>query len=206
MRIAQYTVNVVRHNDSLPIRQLLSILSIRRANDGTTMSTTATTSTTTSTTTSQAGREIAELTGLPGHLIRRVHQVSVALFAEECGDLDLTPVQYGAMVAIRANPGVDATRLAALIDFDRSTTGDVLDRLVSKRWVLRRASPKDGRVKVLRLSATGERILATAAPAVRRVQERLLEPLAPGDRDTLVRLLARAAGVDEERLPSWRGA
>jgi DNA-binding MarR family transcriptional regulator len=158
------------------------------------------------TTTGQDARGVAELAGLPGHLIRRVHQVSVALFAEECGDLDLTPVQYGAMVAIRANPGVDATRLAALIDFDRSTTGDVLDRLVSKRWVLRRASLTDRRVKLLRLSAAGERIVDAAAPAVRRVQERLLEPLAPADRDTLIRLLARAAGVDEETLPSWRGA
>ena len=53
----------------------------------------------------------------PGHLIRRAHQISSALFAEECGAFDLTSVQYAALVAIRTNPGVDATRLSSLIAF-----------------------------------------------------------------------------------------
>ena len=51
---------------------------------------------------------------MPGHLIRRVHQVSTAYFAEECGP-DLTAVQYAALVAIGAHPGIDATRLSQLI-------------------------------------------------------------------------------------------
>ena len=54
---------------------------------------------------------------LPGHLIRRVHQVSTAYFAEECGG-DLTAVQYAALVAIGAHPGIDATRLSEIIYFD----------------------------------------------------------------------------------------
>ena len=48
---------------------------------------------------------------LPGHLVRRVHQVATAYFAEECG-ADLTAVQYAALVAIGAHPGIDATRLS----------------------------------------------------------------------------------------------
>ncbi len=74
---------------------------------------------------------------LPGHLIRRVHQVSTAYFAEECGG-DLTAVQYAALVAIGAHPGIDATRLSEIIYFDRSTIGDVLDRMEGKGWILRR--------------------------------------------------------------------
>ena len=72
------------------------------------------------------------LYAMPGHLIRRVQQISSALFAEECGNFDLTSVQYAALVAIRANPQVDATRLSALIAFDRSTLGDVLERLEAR--------------------------------------------------------------------------
>jgi len=55
----------------------------------------------------------------------------------------LTSVQYAALVAIWANPHVDATRLSALTGFDRSTIGDVLERLEAKGWVLRSSSPND---------------------------------------------------------------
>ena len=138
---------------------------------------------------------------MPGHLIRRVYQVSTAMFAEECGNLDLTPVQYAALVATRAHPRVDATRLCALIHFDRSTIGDVLDRLESKGWIVRRPSPKDRRVKLLSISAEGRRILEQVQPAVRRVQVRLLEPLSLNDRKIMVRLLTRLADVHKDILP-----
>lgn len=75
---------------------------------------------------------MVEFTTMPGHLIRRAQQVSIAIFAEECAGLDLTSVQYAALSAIGAHPGVDATRLSTLIAFDRSTIGDVLERLESK--------------------------------------------------------------------------
>ena len=85
---------------------------------------------------------------LPGHLIRRVHQVATAYFAEECG-ADLTAVQYAALVAIGAHPGIDATRLSEIIFFDRSTIGDVLDRMEGKGWILRYSTPSDRRIKRL---------------------------------------------------------
>jgi hypothetical protein len=43
--------------------------------------------------------------GKPGYLFRRIQQIAVAIFAEECRAYDLTPVQYAALVAI-AGPGV----------------------------------------------------------------------------------------------------
>ena len=141
------------------------------------------------------------LYAMPGHLIRRVQQASTALFAEECAGFDLTSVQYAALVAIRENPGVDATRLSYLIAFDRSTLGGVLERLEGKGWVLRSPSPADKRVKLLRLTLDGERLLRQAEPAVCRVQQRLLEPLAPADRAAMLRLLARLAAVHNDITP-----
>lgn len=135
---------------------------------------------------------------MPGHLIRRAHQISMALFAEECGEFDLTSVQYAALVAIRANPDVDATRLSHLIAFDRSTIGGVLERLEAKGWVLRSPGTADKRVKLLRLTLEGERLLRRVEPAVMRVQQRLLEPLAPADRATVLRLLGQIAAVHNE--------
>ena len=65
----------------------------------------------------------------PGYLFRRMQQIAVALFIEECKAFDLTPVQYAALVTISTHPGIDATRLSAVIAFDRSTLGNVIERL-----------------------------------------------------------------------------
>ena len=132
-----------------------------------------------------------ELHAMPGHLLRRAQQISAALFAEECGRWDLTSVQYAAMVAIHANPRLDATRLSVLIAFDRSTMGNVLERLEGKGWVVRSGSRDDRRVKLLALTPQGRRVLEEVGPAIRRVQERLLAPLEGDERAAMVALLTR---------------
>ena len=143
-----------------------------------------------------------DLYDMPGHLIRRAQQVSTALFAEECAGFDLTSVQYAALIAIQANPDVDATRLSALIAFDRSTLGSVLERLEAKGWVRRTGAATDRRVKLLRVTLAGERLLRQVEPSVHRVQQRLLEHLTPADRASFLRLLAQLASVHNEITPA----
>ena len=138
---------------------------------------------------------------MPGYLIRRAQQVSSALFAMECAAFDLTSVQYAALSAIGRNPGVDATRLSALISFDRSTLGDVLERMETKNWVARTSSASDRRIKVLSLTPVGQSLLDQVQPAVRRVQDRLLAPFAPAERDQVIALLSRLA----DALPGAAG-
>ena len=138
----------------------------------------------------------------PGHLIRRAHQISSALFAEECDAFDLTSVQYAALVAIRTHPGLDATRLSGLIAFDRSTLGDVLERLETKGWVHRSPSPSDKRVKLLHLTEAGREILQEVEAAVDRVQARLLAPLAPEHQATLMHLLAQLVNLHNDIAPT----
>ena len=69
----------------------------------------------------------------------------------------------------------------------------MLDRLETKVLVRRGPSPTDRRVKLLSLTADGETMVDQAGEAVARVQQRLLEPLAPADRAVIVRLLAQIA-------------
>src|SRR3979411_3456688 len=71
----------------------------------------------------------------PGYLFRRTQQIAVAIFVEEGRAYGLTPVQYAALVAIRTHPGIDATRLSAVIAFDRSTLGSVIERLEDKDYI-----------------------------------------------------------------------
>ncbi len=58
----------------------------------------------------------------PGHLIRRLHQIHVALFLEECGENDLTPVQFGVLTVLVDGAIRDQVTIAAMIGVDRNTS------------------------------------------------------------------------------------
>lgn len=148
-----------------------------------------------------------DLYGMPGHLIRRAQQISNALFSGECAAYDLTSVQFAALHAISLHPLIDATRLSALIAFDRSTIGDVLDRMEQKGWIRRNPSAGDRRVKTIELTPEGTQLLRRVRPSVDRVQDRILALLPAADRASFVRLLAQLANVHDETTPvAIRGA
>ena len=139
----------------------------------------------------------------PGYLFRRMQQIVVAIFVEECRAFDLTPVQFAALVAIHTHPGIDATRLSAVIAFDRSTLGNVIERLENKGFIERKPSREDRRVKLLYLTKSGAALLRDIMPAVERSQARILEPLKPADRKTLTALLTQLVDLSNEasRVP-----
>ncbi|WP_234684834.1 MarR family winged helix-turn-helix transcriptional regulator [Bradyrhizobium monzae] len=139
----------------------------------------------------------------PGYLFRRMQQIAVSIFMEECKAFDLTPVQYAALIAIHTHPGIDATRLSAVIAFDRSTLGSVIERLQAKDFVERKPAPEDKRIKLLYLTKQGAAILREIIPAVERAQARMLEPLKPGERKALMGLMAQLVDLNNEasRVP-----
>ena len=139
----------------------------------------------------------------PGYLFRRMQQIAVAIFMEECRAFDLTPVQYAALIAIRTHPGIDATRLSAVIAFDRSTLGSVIERLESKQLIERKPAVEDKRVKLLHLTRAGAALLRDIMPSIDRSQARMLQPLKPADRKTLLVLLTQLVDLNNEasRVP-----
>ncbi|WP_187437283.1 MarR family winged helix-turn-helix transcriptional regulator [Bradyrhizobium rifense] len=139
----------------------------------------------------------------PGYLFRRMQQIAVSIFIEECKAFDLTPVQYAALIAIHTHPGIDATRLSAVIAFDRSTLGSVIERLQAKDFVERKPAPEDKRIKLLYLTKLGAAILREIIPAVERAQARMLEPLKPTERKALMGLMAQLVDLNNEasRVP-----
>jgi MarR family transcriptional regulator, lower aerobic nicotinate degradation pathway regulator len=139
----------------------------------------------------------------PGYLFRRMQQIAVALFVEECKAFDLTPVQYASLIAIHTHPGIDATRLSAVIAFDRSTLGSVIERLEAKKLIDRKPSGEDKRVKLLYLTRAGAAILRDIMPSVEKSQARMLQPLKPADRKVLLALLTQLVDLNNEssRVP-----
>ena len=146
-----------------------------------------------------------EIYDLPGHLVRRLNQASVSIFMDETAKkgFDLTPVQYAALSAIDATPGLDQATVANHIAYDRVTIGGVVDRLVQKELVRRETNPKDRRARNLVLTEKGAETLAEIRPVVRESQTILLEGLTDGERQELVRLLRKASDAvnDRSRAP-----
>jgi DNA-binding MarR family transcriptional regulator len=129
------------------------------------------------------------LVEMPGHLIRRLHQISFALFLGQAKAFGITPVQYAALVAINSHPGIDQTTLCNIIAFDRTTIGGVVGRLQRKKLIDRVNGTRDRRTKSLCITPAGRRLIRDIAPAVQSTQRLILAPLKSGQRSTFIGML-----------------
>lgn len=137
---------------------------------------------------------------MPGHLIRRAHQLSSAVFAERvaASGHDITPVQFGALCAIRTASGLDQATLAEWVAYDRVTIGGVLDRLQAKGLIARGVSQIDRRARTLTLTPAGEAVLSALMPVVEEVQSRIVSALCAQEQTALVTLLKKMLQVADE--------
>jgi DNA-binding MarR family transcriptional regulator len=135
----------------------------------------------------------------PGHLMRRAHQLSVAIFAEKTAAFDITAVQFAMLNALIEEPGVDQITLAGKVAFDAATSGAVIARLEAKGLLSRYADPKDKRRKLLTATKEGEKIVLAMKSAVSEVQLHILNPLSPEEAKQFTNLLSKlVAGHDAD--------
>ena len=145
-----------------------------------------------------------DLEALPGHHIRRLQQIAVALFLQETEPHGVTPVQFAALQRVCNTPGIDQRTLARSIGLDTSTIAGVVDRLEARGLLVRSTTPDDRRVRLLSLTGEGHALLKAMAPAMHRAQARMLEPLPPREREQFMRMLRKlvAGNNAESRAPS----
>jgi MarR family transcriptional regulator, lower aerobic nicotinate degradation pathway regulator len=135
----------------------------------------------------------------PGHLIRRLQQISFALFMEQTRRFKITPVQYSAIFAVSNNPGIDQTALCNIVALDRSTIADVVTRLERKKLIRRRPGPADRRTKALYITPSAQRLLRDIEPAVGSTQQLILAPLKAGERSAFMQMLKQLVHLNNER-------
>jgi len=133
----------------------------------------------------------------PGHLIRRAHQTAVAIFMEETGGFEVTPVQFAILNALMDDPGEDQVTLAGRVAFDAATSGSVIGRLEAKGWIRREADPLDKRGKLLWVTPEGEKAVQRMKRAVARAQGRILGPLQADEQAQLLVLLGKLVAGHE---------
>lgn len=143
----------------------------------------------------------AELAGFrlraaPGHLIRRAQQRHQDIFAEEVGPAGPTSRQFAVLLTIGQRAGLTQTELVAATGIDRSTIGDMLDRLTEKGLIERRPVSRDGRANALHATAAGRRLVRAALPGVARAQARILEGLPPERHREALEILRVLAGLE----------
>lgn len=143
------------------------------------------------------------LASRPGFLIRRLHQIHLALFAEECAAFGVTPVQFSLLSVLAAQPDLDQATLAFAVGVDRATTANVVARLETRGLLRRRPGATDKRVKKVELTTAGQRLLARIDPYAKRAHERTLEALPPRQRAQFIALLRHLvdAGNAHGRAP-----
>lgn len=131
---------------------------------------------------------------MPGHLIRRLHQISTSVFAErmKAAGIDMTSVQFAALTVLHEKPGIDQATLSQEIAYDRATIGGVVDRLERKGWVLRKVNQDDRRARQVTLTEEGTEMLAVVAPIVATLQADILAQLTLTERTAFIALASKA--------------
>lgn len=143
--------------------------------------------------------DLSRLYTRPGFLLRRAHQISAAVFEDECRSVGLTPAQFGVLTVLRASPGMDQSSLARALGFDKVTVLRVLRGLESRGLVQRSPAPASRRNLAVVLSAEGMELLDKAQKPAEKAYRRLLAPLSARQQVEFVELLQQLTdGLEHE--------
>ncbi|RQU79358.1 MarR family transcriptional regulator [Burkholderia cenocepacia] len=134
----------------------------------------------------------------PGYLVRRLNQIHYAMFQEECGHENITPVQYGILTALSLRPGIDQTEVGMELGLDRTTTADVIKRLEEKGLARRRVNPDDRRSRQAFITPEGLKIMKRLYGGMVAASDRMLESLQPADRKKFVELLKVVVDANDQ--------
>ena len=132
-----------------------------------------------------------DFSNAPGHLVRRVHQVSIALFAQELAAFDVTAVQFAILQTLLDTPGADQITVAQAVALDAATSGSVIGRLEVRGWLRREADGQDKRRKLLWLTADGKQAARLMQRPAAAVQTKLLAALTAAEKKQLLDILQK---------------
>lgn len=135
--------------------------------------------------------EHTSLWSRPGFLVRRLHQIHVAMFMEELSAEQVTPVQYGLLSILVDMPGIDQFSIAEELGLDRANVHDVLKRLESRKLLLRVVDPHNKRRKLCLATQEGAEFVARHHAGMQAAQKRLMQPLTEAERATFSELLLK---------------
>jgi DNA-binding MarR family transcriptional regulator len=140
--------------------------------------------------------------GFPRPIDTRAHEavlsvfVTAGLLGKEADRVlqafGLTQAQFDILMLLRyqaADGSLDQTTLGRMLVVNRSNVTGLVDRMERDGLVTRGGDPEDRRVKRVRMTAAGARLLATAEQAYAARTREVVAGLTPANLDSLCRLL-----------------
>lgn len=122
----------------------------------------------------------------PIHLLHRAGQCAGDIFQAEMASGELTPRQYAVLVTVSQNEGLSQTDLVDKTGIDRSTLADIVRRMLKKSLLQRRRTKEDARAYAVKLTEEGWRVLKSAEPMAKRVDDRILSVLTGAQRERFI--------------------
>ena len=145
---------------------------------------------------------------VPLALARRFFQICTTAGAEAVSEAGLTPQEFAVMGYLNSTdgePDLDQSALAARLGVDRNSTSLLVGSLETKGFVVRRVSEADRRVRQVRLTPKGERLLNKLHPHALELQQQILDVLDPAERKLFINLLVRIIEANAERARPGTG-
>ena len=133
---------------------------------------------------------------LPGYLIRRLDSRAASLYEKFTAQSDLTPRQFGVLLTLFQAGPLPQTELGNRLHLDRSTLGEMLQRMVERGLVERRAHERDRRAIEIVLTRTGKAGLLAVIEQALKAQKALLSPLPAYLRPVFLKCLQILADAD----------
>lgn len=141
-------------------------------------------------------QDLPTLFSRPGHLVRRLHQICSSIFIDHARDLNLTAVQLATLQTVANRPGIDQATLGKIVALDRQNASNLVSRLCTRGLLERRN--KNKRAHSLYITRTGAFLVQQMMRRAAGIDEKILEPLSPLERKTLLKLLKKLTTENNE--------
>jgi DNA-binding MarR family transcriptional regulator len=135
--------------------------------------------------------DVGEIRNIVGFHLRLAYGAVYRHFTETFAHLGLTQKQVSVLWLVDDHPGIAQTGLAQRMRMDRATTMAIVNRLESKRYLVRRQSRTDGRKQSLHLTDPGRKALVRAKGAIRQHEQWLKARFTQKEVAGLIELLTR---------------
>lgn len=141
----------------------------------------------------------------PGYLVRRLHQIHVAMFLDKVADGSMTPIQYGLLSILATRPNIDQFTIGEELGLDRANVAGILKRLESRKLISRLVDDENRRRKLCIATTKGIALVKQHEKAMKDCQTQLLNPLSEAERNVFMGLLSRLVeGNNESSRTSLR--
>jgi DNA-binding MarR family transcriptional regulator len=143
-----------------------------------------------------------QLEGGVGFLLRLLEARYDGLYQNLTRQSEITPRQFGVLIALYQQGPLTPSVLAERISCDRNTLSEMLKRMAARKLISKKNNAEDRRSIQVQIAPRGEAALLDVIPATAELQNLMLAPLRREDRAHFLKcLLAIAKAAPSDSLP-----